>query len=298
MTQTMFRHILCPIDFSDTSRHALNHAVAMARWSAASLTVLHVCKPHVIAVSQLPDERAMSEVRKQIHDELNACVPADAGLTARIEIEIGDAAHCILQRANDGDTDLVVIGTHGLSGFDRLVLGSVAEKVLRKAACPVLTIPPRAAEASASPFRRILAAVDFSDCSLDALTPIGRLARAAGAEVTLIHVIAWPWEEPPSPSLDEVPPPQAEALREYRRYVTRLAETRLKNVSLDDAAPAAIRVAHGRSYTEILRAATEMHADLIALCVSSRGAVDLTLFGSTANHVVRQASCPVLTYRR
>jgi nucleotide-binding universal stress UspA family protein len=84
---------------------------------------------------------------------------------------------------------LIVMGTHGTSGFQHLVLGSVTERVLRKAACPVLTVPPRAHATSRIPFSRLLCAIDFSESSLVALQFALSLAEESDARLTMLHVL-------------------------------------------------------------------------------------------------------------
>ena len=93
--------------------------------------------------------------------------------------------------------DLLVIGTHGRSGFERLVLGSVTEKVLRKASCPVLTVPKRLPDAvPVGPvlFKRILCPVDFSESSLHALSYAVSMAQEADGQLTVLHVVAHEFE--------------------------------------------------------------------------------------------------------
>ena len=108
--------------------------------------------------------------------------------------------------------DLIVMGTHGRGGFQHLVLGSVTERVLRRAVCPVLTVPPRAQSTSRLTFRRLLCAIDFSESSMAALRFALSLAQESEARLTMLHVLEWPWEEPPPPRLEELPVEQAAAL--------------------------------------------------------------------------------------
>ena len=224
-----------------------------------------------------------------------------AGIGLDILIDMGQPASHILQRANSLPADLIVMGTHGTSGFVHLVLGSVTEKVLRKASCPVLTVPPRAHATSRLPFRRLLCAMDFSDSSLTALQYALSVAQESNAGLTLLHVIEWPWLEPPPPPIEELPPAQAFALAEYRRYCEHSAMARLKSLVPDlvpASRPIATRISHGKPYVEILRVAAEDQIDLIVIGVHGRNPLDLGLFGSTTNQVVRRATCPVLTLRR
>ena len=302
---TPIQRILCPVDFSAVSHHAIDHAVAIARWYKASITGLHVCNPMFMPVPGLPaaEERVTEVELKRVHAETLACFESAraTGVSVDVLIDIGPAAHQILDRAATLPANLIVMGTHGTSGFEHLVLGSVTEKVLRKAPCPVLTVPPRAEAASGAPFRRLLCAVDFSDWSLTALELACSLAQESHAGLTIVHVIEWPWHEPPPPQLSDMPPEQAAALAEYRRYLEQSATARLKALTSDgvpDQCPTTLRIVHGKSYVEILRVAAEDHADLIVAGVHGRNAIDLMLFGSTTNQLVRHATCPVLTLRQ
>jgi CPA2 family monovalent cation:H+ antiporter-2 len=296
--------ILCPVDFSEASRHAIDHATAIARWYNASITALHVYDPMLMPVPGLPpgEDRLPANVLNRMQTEVAACFEGakSAGVGVDVLIKTGRPATDILQCATAMAANLIVMGTHGASGFEHLVLGSVTERVLRKAPCPVLTVPPHARATSKLPFRRLLCPVDFSDSSLAALDLALSLAQESDAALTLLHVIEWPWAEPPPPRWDELPPEQAAALAEYRRYLVNGASERLKALVPDavrDRCGPAPRIVHGKSYVEILRVAAEDSVDLIVIGVHGRNAVDLMVFGSTTNHVVRGATCPVLTLR-
>jgi nucleotide-binding universal stress UspA family protein len=297
------RRILCPLDFSAPSTHALEQAAHLARWFGARLTVLHV-RPTVTPHPDMPHVGSMApwlvteleELRQRVATASAEAVAA--GVAVEPLTAAGDPVHEILRCAATEAADLIVVGTHGLSGFQHLVLGSVTEKVLRKAPCPVLTVPPRA-PAAAAPLTRLLCAVDFSDCSLAAATFAGALARASGAALSLVHVIEWPWHEAAIAEMPGVPAAQAHAIADYRRYLESGAKDRLDAVaeSALPSGPVATSVRFGRPHLELLEAARDEQADLIVLGVRGRGPVDLAFFGSTANHLVRSASCPVLTIR-
>lgn len=297
--------VLCPVDFSETSRHASDHALAIARWYKASISALHVSSPALMSVSGLngPADRVSDAELTRAQTETAALFEAARAGGVRIDVlvDVGQPARQIVDRAASLPADLIVMGTHGASGFEHLLLGSVTEKVLRKAPCPVLTVPPHTRSTSTLPFRRLLCAVDFSDSSRRGLDFAASLARESDAALTLLHVVEWPWHEPPAPDLRELPPDQAAALREFRRYTETSATERLKTW-LSAAAPerrdTATRVVHGKSYVEILRVAAEDGADLIVMGVHGRNVADVMIFGSTTNQVVRHATCPVLTLRR
>lgn len=303
------RRILCPIDFSDYSRRALNHAVAMARWYESTIALLHVFSvvpvaayapgtpmhPSVVLTPVDRDE-LLASMRRFAEDEAGSSVP--------IEFEIcqGTAAAAILARASALPSDLLVMGTHGRSGFERLVLGSVTEKVLRKAACPVLSVPRKIKDVVPAPpvlFKRILCAVDFSDCSINALNYAMSLAQEADARLTVLHVIELSPELPPG--LHETV--QA-GPRNIAEYIAAAKEDRRER--LKAAVPESVRaycivdtlLGTGKPYREILRVAAEQDSDVIVIGIHGRGAADLLFFGSTAQHVVRQATCPILTLRR
>jgi nucleotide-binding universal stress UspA family protein len=251
----MFKHILCAVDFSEPSAHAMRYAVALAQTQDAEITELHV--------------------------------------------EQGPVAPEILKKAAALPADVIVMGTHGAGGFEHLVLGSVAEKVLRKATCPVFTVPPQAQLGPDAPFHRLVCAVDFSEWSLAALEEACVIAQESRGAVTALHVIEWPWSGGIT-SFEGIPSEQAKALCEYRRYQESLAQSRLDNAVQEiagDRCRVETKIANGKAYSEILCAAERQRADLIVLGVHGRNPLDVFFFGSTTHQVVRRAQCPVLTLR-
>jgi nucleotide-binding universal stress UspA family protein len=295
--------ILCPVDFSPFSRHALEHASAIAKWYNSQITVLHVgptpaqmSPPPVCGISApLPVD--IGEEEQRLLRELDAFVQPCA-MTVRAlsrRVEIGGPVWQILECAKALSADLIVMGTHGHSGFERLMLGSTTERVLRKASCPVLTVPR--AIASTDPgrplvFKKIICPVDFSEGSLKGLKFALSLAQENDACLTLLHVL----ERPDSELAGDEPFTVPDSLE----YLAGLASDRLTRV-VPPAATAWCRleklILAGKPYREILRVAEERKADLIVMGVLGRNPVDLALFGSTTQHVVRSAGCPVLTTR-
>jgi nucleotide-binding universal stress UspA family protein len=297
--------ILCPTDFSEASTHAVDLAVTIATVYKARIAALHVVAAGVVvpefglATVDSIDEPGLSALRATTEAGLSAAVGAGVGVD--VFVDVGSPAARILDRAAMLPADLIVMGTHGKGGFQHLVLGSVTERVLRKSVCPVLTVPPRAQATSRVPFRRLLCAIDFSESSMAALQFAISLAEETAAKLTMVHVLEWPWEEPPSPRFEDLPGEQGAALAEFRRYREKMASTRLE--ALAAAAnrlpqPPATRLRSGKSYVQILDVANDEGSDLIVIGVHGRNPFDMMLFGSTANQVVRRASCPVLTLRR
>ena len=293
--------ILCPTDLSDASAKAWRQAEVLALATRAELIGLHVASPLEKAVPGLSPDAGPPHAG-QADDQLRRwCEDASRrGVLARYVVQVGSPAACILRSAEDGGVSLIVMGTHGHGGFEHLLLGSVAEKVLRKASCPVLTVPPHASDRPAPAFTRVLCGVDFSDASVAALRAAADLARGAGGEIIAVHVLEWPWNEGPEPRFEGIPPAQAAALAEYRRYAETSARARLAGLLAECGPhphPADSRVVHGHADTALLTVAAGEQADVIVLGVRGRRALELNVLGSTANQVVRRAPCPVLTMR-
>ena len=294
------QRILCPIDFSDASRRALDHATVVARWYGSRLTAMHVVSPLFVPVPPVlfaDAEGAKTHLTEVETDDVAARVrtwlaPAvEAGLTADVLIEEGNqpASH-IVGYAASWPADLIVLGTHGRSGFDHLLLGSVTEKVLRKAPCPVMTVPPPVASASHLPYKRLLCPVDFSTSSLAALRFAMSMAKESDANLTITYAVEW--------TAGELPVTGPFDYTEFRRQYEEDAQRRLDALVSAEARAwcrPTTTLRHGRPYEEILALAREEDADLIVMGVHGRNVLDRILFGSTTNHVVRRATCPVLT---
>lgn len=295
-----FTQILCPTDLSDAAVPALAHAASLARWYEATLTVLHVVPTfdaiHVVhGRVGASREIVQPPTREDVVLEMERVIPDAllAGVKARLVVEAGDAPAVILDQSLAIPADLLVMGTHGRSGFDRLVFGSVTEKVMRKAGCPVLTVPPHAPASPAHEdlaYHRVVCAMDFSPASLQALGFALDLARQANGTVTVLHVLEWVAEDDPTS-------PTALNLQAYRAHLIEQGNQRLREV-LDPEPPTWCEieplVTTGRIHREVLRVAEQRRADLIVMGVRGRGALGLALFGSTAQQVVRTAHCPVL----
>jgi len=295
------RRILCPVDLSETSQHALRHAVAIAKWYGSRVTVFYVTGAPLLPqppmlFANLPDGADMSdEERRQLEEHLESWLtPArDAGVQADLLFDNGSPAARIVEHAAAEAIDLIVMGTHGLSGFERLLLGSVTERVLRKAGCPVMTVPPAAAGSSRVPYARLLCPVDFSPSSLAALTFAFSLAKEADAQLTILNVLDWPADD--ELIVEQVDTPA------LRRVVEEKALARLAALVTDEArlwCTPKTEIRYGKPYRQILDVAEQEQTDLIVVGVRGRHAPDLAIFGSTTNHLVRQARCPVQTLRR
>jgi nucleotide-binding universal stress UspA family protein len=295
-----FNRILCPIDFSESSVRSLAHAAVLANWYESQLTVLHVVPTFdpvqvrgdlgepIQVVAPMSQEQVLHELRRALE---GTKAPESTAVVAAA----GDAPTTITDQALSTGADLIVMGTHGRRGFKRLLLGSVAETVLHEAPCPVLTVPPRAGVAGSETvmFKRILCPVDFSAATDQALGFALDLVRQADGRLTLLHVLEWLAEDEPRMLAHF-------NVAEYRRALAADARERLRALVAEEPrtwAEIETVLAFGRAHREIIRAAEANSADLIVMGAQGRGGVDLALFGSTTQQVVRSASCPVLTVR-
>jgi nucleotide-binding universal stress UspA family protein len=178
-------------------------------------------------------------------------------------------------------------------------MGSVTEKVLRKASCPVMTVPPRASSVVPLPsslFRNVLCAIDFSAASMRALEYATTIAQEAGGRLVVMHVVELLPEDVGLESSVET----------QRTVADYLASARADSLAkLEGAVPPDVRqycevetvMASGKPYREILREAERRHSDLLVVGVHGRNPLELLFFGSTTQQVVRRALCPVLTAR-
>lgn len=294
--------ILCPVDFSDTSRHALEYALTLARWYESRVTVLHACLvPAAVSVAPFGGPAGMEPTalavprRAELRRELEGFIEPYVAEGVPLDLSLGEglAIEEILHGAAELPADLIVMGTHGRSGVERLLLGSVAERVLRKAPCPVLTVPPRATAVRPPAFKRILCAVDFSPSSLQGLAYAVSLAKESDAVLVVLNVLE------PLTDLERYEIPGFN-FSEYAETIVQTAREQLSAAIPSDAREycqidEVVRV--GKPWREILELAGDNHMDLVVLGVRGRGAADLVLFGSTTQHVVRNAPCPVLTLR-
>ncbi|HEU5255106.1 MAG TPA: universal stress protein [Vicinamibacterales bacterium] len=300
---TAFKRILCPVDFSEFSRQALDEAIAIAHLYDGCVTALHVFPIAIPAdpFGGLPEFQPFTLTdrhRAHILRQLSDFAVSEGAEARRITVALreGTDIHAeILEAADRMNPDLIVMGTHGRSGFQHVMLGSVAEKVLHKARYPVLTVPRRAPDAvprGPVPFARILCGIDFSECSLAALRHAISLAADAGARVDVLSVVQL---IPVYETMSGVPLYYPGLLGDLKADIWK----RLNSVVAEAAPEMPVEriVTVGSPHREIVRVATERNAELVVLGAYSHGPIDHMFFGSTTNRVVHQARCPVLTVR-
>lgn len=276
--------VLTAIDFSAPARAAFDHALVLSRTHDAELTVVHAV---------VTDQRFgwHAQERTAMIRDLRRAAEA-AGVSFKVSVQHGEPADLILQHADATSPDVIVLGTHQRSGFERLRLGSVAETVMRRANHPVLIVPASAggsAAKSAMSFDSIVVAVDFSSGSMAAVERALAMA-SANSRVTLLHVIR-------SISLANAHRYSYHLSEQHQRLLVRDAWRRLHDTILANAPTSRkvhARVVTGAPSTAIARVAGDVDADLILVGVTRRGAIGRRIFRSTAASVIRTAGRPVL----
>ena len=284
-------HVLCPVDFSEISRRALHHASALAQWYEARLTVLNVFP--VMPVMDVPPLVLDDKMRDELTGALRRFTElVPTGVRLELRVEHAESIHEAIQKQiSTSGVDLLVMGSHGRSGFKRLLLGSVTERVIRHAGCPTMIVPPHAhAVVPEGPVRytTILCPVDFSEHSIRAVEYAVALAEESDADLRLLHVLL-----PLSRELKEL----ESSFEELRLQIEgdrlrRLGELIPADATMYCTVHTALR--QGAVHREILAAAAEQPADLIVMGAHGSGALDAAMFGSNSARVARAACCPVL----
>jgi nucleotide-binding universal stress UspA family protein len=286
--------ILVATDFSQDAAAALGWAAKVARVHSAKIVLVHaaaVVAP--IGLEFVPlDERVHAEVREQARRELALLAGGlrGSGLDVEWVLTEDPIAGNLLAEAEKHGADLIVAGTRGLTGWKKVVLGSVAARLVRKALCPVVTVHADDA-ARERPLRTILVPTDFSEDSMRAASAASRILGGIDPErrIVLLHVYRYPLEFVPSSepvlahSIDEV-------VDSARRAMAALAE-RLGQAGLHvDSC-----VREGAPWEVILDQAAKVDADLIAMGTHGRSGLERLFLGSTAERVLSAAPCPILT---
>lgn len=295
------RKVLFATDFSERSEAALPHALWYAREFEAELHMLHAVVLHADDPANpdvdFPDlEDAYREVDRWASDRMEVAAGRvdEAGVAVkRVEQRGIAAAPVILDYAGEEEIDLIVLATHGRRGVRRMLLGSVAEEVVRRAGRPVLTVRSDGDGAHGEPPRRVLVPVDFSEHARRALLYGEAIAERTGAELHVLHVL--PEMSFPDPYFAEAAQLRAMANAAQERVPEALA----RNVQevLGTGADAHTHLEVGSPAATIVRVAEAEDVDHVVLSSHGRTGLQRALLGSVAEGVVRRASCPVLTVK-
>ncbi len=292
--------ILFPTDFSDVAEGAFAHAAHLALRYDATIHVFNVAVPDEEEEGTNPmdflpvnpiDADAVGEAPIQHVDVQTATQERGSVPVVYTQTDRGSPSEAIIDYADEQDADLVVMGTHGRQGMDRLLSGSVSEEVVRGASCPVFTVLPSETDPGIPTISRVLAPVDLSEESELVIDHAAALSDSYAAPLDLLHVV----EEAAYPNaygLDAVPPDPPSVQDRAREALETLAG-RLE-LRTD---PVNIHVLTGNAAGDIVEFAATHDADLIVMATHGRTGMERFLIGSVAEKVVRQAPCPVFTLK-
>jgi nucleotide-binding universal stress UspA family protein len=291
-------NILAPIDFSSASRHGVAFAGAIAERFRSRLHLLFVVEPPSLpewGYAHLPLREA--RLRRAAEEKLPQ-FPLECGIDPRLvcssEVRSGDADLKICKTAAEENIDLIVMASHGLGGFKHAFIGSTAERVVRDAPCPVLTVRDRALpmhpEKTAFAPKRILVTTDFSEASKKAIPYTAALARKFEASVTLLYVV--PSQLPSELSHIGIVLEEKRIVEEARARLPRFHEA-----ELDPHLHVETLVLNGGPAHEICHTAETMQTDLIVMSTHGHTGLKHFVLGSVTENVVRHAPCPVLVVR-
>lgn len=300
MNKTPIGRILAATDFSECADQAVAYAGFLASACPAPLDILHVVE---VPPDMHPDDAIADPFfehrRKEAERSLEELVRrlASGGVSAKWHQRFGIPSQQVNAAASELHADLVVVGTHGQTGLPHILLGSTAERVVRGAPCPVLTIRalregPQAIQsgtaAASRALRRILCPIDFSRCSVNALEYAAQLVQGFGASFTILHVLE-PVFFDLELGLGAVPDyEQTRASVESRLAGVREALTK-QGLTVQTA------ISGGILADSIVAAAQTDRCDLIVMGTHGRGGVPHVMTGSVAQAVLRRATCPALT---
>jgi nucleotide-binding universal stress UspA family protein len=278
----MFETILVPTDGGEHAHRAAAHASYLAGLTGGTVHLVNVVDVQAAAgpfdaggVDRAFVERLETAGRETV---TAAADRVDGPVTTAVLR--GTPATAVLEYATANDTDLVAMGTHGRTGLDRYVTGSVAERVLRRAAVPVLTT--RATERSRPDYDAVLVPTDGSEAAAAAVTPALELAALADACVHAVCVVGGGLDGAPQDTVDRL---EAAAAAATDRIAARARERGLETTTA---------VEHGRPTRALLDYVDDAAVDLVAMGTQGHTGLDRLLLGSTTAALVRRSPVPVV----
>ncbi|HKF03668.1 MAG TPA: universal stress protein [Candidatus Sulfotelmatobacter sp.] len=297
------KKVVFATDFSPTSEAAFPYAAAICRRFGSTLHMVHVIsEAGLLMMSGGVDYVSMSTIYEDAQNEakerLDQISEHIEGVSHRNYVRYGQVWKNLAAIVAENEVDLLVVGTHGRTGLGKLLLGSVAENILRHAQCPVLTVGPKVSGRAKLPelsnrgrdlappeleLRQIIFATNFARNAALAAGDAVALAQEFRARLTLMHVIEDYAE------LGSKPGPIEENIHRLRELIPKNAQLQYIPETL---------LEFGNAPNRILKAAAEREADMIILGARSSEIGTTHLPWSAAHHVIAQARCPVLTIRQ
>ena len=290
----MFKHILVPLDGSLLAERTLALAANIVEEMSAKLTLLRVVPQFAILaadpmvyeeMNRLGDEESLSYLRSKA-DALDLSVSID------VFSETGQPADTIIRFAEEHDVDLIMISSHGRSGLNRWVYGSVAERVLRQSPCATLIINARVVH-DVPQCKKILVPLDGSDIAERALEPGKQLAAALGSDLHLLRVTTYAHQMMETSSMKG-------ALDDIEEREVQEAEAYLKSKYSDEPDLQIyfkVDVAKGTVAESIVNYAAEHQINLIVMSSHGRTGLQRWVYGSVAEKVLRSACCATMIIR-
>lgn len=293
------QRILYPVEFRTDHHAALEAAAGLARAFDAELLLAHAVAfpyPYLDEMALGMDLDAYYRSMEEVVEDKLATLAAQAGdVTTATEVLRGDPASAILEAVERDNVDLVVMPTHARTGFERFLVGSVTERVVRLCEVPVLTIPPSERHRGPLAVDRILVPTDFSARSDRALSPAIELAQLFGADVLMLHVVTIGDADPANPDWGFPAIPE-----DHLDTALRVAEKALAERApvSDGKVQVATELVRGfDAAEEIVRIAAEQEVDLVVMATHGHTGLAHALLGSTTGKVVRRLDRPILTIR-
>lgn len=280
--------ILVPLDFSDLSLEALKAAESMAELFDGSITPFHAYipitemeGPYTIGLGPNTSEN-YEEVESTIQQRLDdiARDHVDESLLTKGLVAIGNPAQCIVDVSKE--YDMIAMSTHGRTGFSRMILGSVAEKVLRLSHVPVLVVE---AESKIKPLEKILVTTDFSENSYTAFSHAKDIAEQTGADIDLIHILSYDQFD------DEETAETFVTLRKQRMNI--LVKEYFHDIS--DQVNTEVIVSSDTPHETIYNLDNERNYNLVVMSTVGRTGIEYLMMGSTTANVVRHVDTAILS---
>jgi nucleotide-binding universal stress UspA family protein len=284
----VFKKILCPLDFSEVSRHAFQYAKAFAETFESELVLLHVSPNITEAYSALMPDFPTHTLQKaeDLIYQFNEFTHDWSGKLKKI-IRAGTPYIEILDYTKEQQFDLIILGAKGHSNFERLFLGSTGEKVAQNSDWPVLTVHPKP---KGLPIKKILVPIDFSPLSYAVLPTVAALAEKFNAEINLLHVVEMGHYVNTRGQVKEY--------NFFERIKERLEEQWQLPKEFDKIEiNKFIRHHVGSAGYGILEFAQDWDVDLIVMATHGRTGLSKVMMGSVTEKVIRIAPYPVLSVR-
>ncbi|MBI2681943.1 MAG: universal stress protein [Acidobacteriales bacterium] len=286
-TRVAIKNILAATDFTPASEPSLTYSASLARAFDATLHLVNVIEPVVYPLDTpvgIPDTFALARQLAQEKMKVLRDTKVLEGVRHQELLREGLVADVVHDLIDELSIDLVVVGTHGAHGLEKVILGSVAEEIFRSVRCPVLTVGPKARRDGKDVFKRIVFATDFSPQSLRAAQYAISIAEEHDSRITLLHVVNKLGDSSPQTVVNT----REDALERLHMLV-----------SQDAAAwcsPEYV-VEFGNASERIVQTARDREAGLIVMGVKHAEPMSSHTLWATASKVVQNAPCPVLTVR-